>query len=120
MELQRKADQSDLLVSSYKRLEIKTDRAITPAAEAVRVPAHLGPQGSRQAKQLRHLHIQLSLGQSCHRQKKSCIYVPRVDTVISDSLNPVDCGLPGFSVREGGSPGKNTGVYCPILGVIPF
>ena len=29
--------------------------------------------------------------------------------------NPVDCGLPGFSVREGGSPGKNTGVYWPIL-----
>ena len=29
--------------------------------------------------------------------------------------NPVDCGLPGFSVREGDSPGKNTGVYWPIL-----
>ena len=34
--------------------------------------------------------------------------------------NPVDCGLPGFSVREGGSPGKNTGAYWPILVVIPF
>ena len=33
--------------------------------------------------------------------------------------NPVDCGLPGFSVR-GGSPGKNTGVYWPILIAIPF
>ena len=29
--------------------------------------------------------------------------------------NPVDCGLPGFSVRERGSLGKNTGVYWPIL-----
>ena len=27
----------------------------------------------------------------------------------------VDYGLPGFSVREGGSPGKNTGAYWPIL-----
>ena len=32
---------------------------------------------------------------------------------------PVDCGLPGFSVR-GGSPGKNTGAYWPILVAIPF
>ena len=30
------------------------------------------------------------------------------------------CGLPGFSVREGGSPGKNTGGYWPILAAIPF
>ena len=27
--------------------------------------------------------------------------------------SPVDCGLPGFSVRENGSPGKNTGVHWP-------
>ena len=27
----------------------------------------------------------------------------------------VDCGLPGFSVREGGSPAKNTRAYWPIL-----
>ena len=33
---------------------------------------------------------------------------------------PVDCGLPGFSVREGCSPGKHTGAYWPILVVIPF
>ena len=30
--------------------------------------------------------------------------------------NPEDCGLPGFSVRDGGSPGKNPGVYWPIPG----
>ena len=33
--------------------------------------------------------------------------------------DPVDCGLPGFSVR-GGSPGKNTGMYWPMLVAIPF
>ena len=34
--------------------------------------------------------------------------------------DPVDCGLKGFSVRERGSPGKNTGVYWPVLVAIPF
>ena len=34
--------------------------------------------------------------------------------------SPVDCGLPGFSVREGGSPGKSPRVYWPILVAIPF
>ena len=46
------------------------DRAITPAAEAVRVPEHFAPPGFLQAEQLHRLHAQLSLGQSCHRQKK--------------------------------------------------
>ena len=44
-------------------------RAITPAAEAVRVPAYLMSQGSPQAKQLHHLHTQPSMGQSCYKQK---------------------------------------------------
>ena len=34
--------------------------------------------------------------------------------------NSVDCGLPGFSVTEGSSPGKNTGAYWPILVAIPY
>ena len=43
-----------------------SDRAITPAAEAVHVPTHLVLRRVPQAKQLHHLHAQLSLGQSCH------------------------------------------------------
>ena len=39
-----------------------SDRAITPAMEAVCVPEHLTPPGSLQAKQLHHLHAQLSRG----------------------------------------------------------
>ena len=39
-----------------------SDRAINPVAEAVHVRAHLVPPGY-------HLHAQLSLGKSCHRQK---------------------------------------------------
>ena len=38
--------------------------------EPVCVPEHLAPPGYPQVKQLCHLHTQLSLGQSCHRQKK--------------------------------------------------
>ena len=48
--------------------------------------AHLMLPASLQAKQLCHFHAQLSLGLSCHRQKKSCIYVHRVTLVVSDSL----------------------------------
>ena len=54
-------------------LKKDSDRAITPVVEAVRVPAHLTRPESPQAKQLHHLHAQLSLGQSCHRQKKSLV-----------------------------------------------
>ena len=34
--------------------------------------------------------------------------------------DPLDCGLPGFSLRERGSPGKNTEVYWQILVAIPY
>ena len=50
-------------------LKKDSDRAITPAVEAVCAPAHLTPPGSPQAKQLHHLHAQPPLGQSHHRQK---------------------------------------------------
>ena len=50
-----------------------SDRVITLAAKEVCVPVHLAPPGSPQSKQLCHLHAQLSLGQSCHRQKNSWV-----------------------------------------------
>ena len=34
--------------------------------------------------------------------------------------DPIDCGLPDFSEREWGFPGKNTGAYWPILVAIPI
>ena len=86
VELWRKTGQRGLLIVGYKRLKKDSDRAITPAAEVVHVLAHLVLPGSLQAKQLRQLHPQLSLGQSCHRQKTSCLYVLRVASVMSDSL----------------------------------
>ena len=52
--------------------------------------------------------------------KKPCVYVSRITSVVSNALRPCTLCLPGFSVREGGSPGKNSGVYWPILVAIPF
>ena len=66
-EIWRKTGQGGLLIASYRRLKKKKKkkkkksvRAITPAAEAVRVPAHLAMPGSLQTKQLHHLHAQLT------------------------------------------------------------
>ena len=78
-----------------------SDRAITPTAEAVHVPAHLVPPGSPQAKQLHHLHAQLSLGQICHRQKKFVSMCAGLLWSCLTFCDPVDCGLPSFSVRRG-------------------
>ena len=86
----RKTSQKGLLIASFQRLEKDSDRAITPAAEAVHVPAHFMPPGSLQPKQLFHLHAQPSLEQSCHSQKKSCIYAHRVALVVSNSLWPCE------------------------------
>ena len=83
----------------------KTDRAITFVTEAVRVPAHLAPPGSPYAKQLCHLHAQLSLGQSCHKQKNLASMHTGLLRSCPVLCNPVDCGLPGFSVRVGGGGG---------------
>ena len=70
-------------------------------AEAVHVPAHGAPPGSPQAKRLVYLHAQLSLGQSCHRQKKSCAHAHRVTWVVSHSLRP--CRLwPAWLLCQGG------------------
>ena len=75
-----------------------SDRAINPVAEAVHVRAHLVPPGY-------HLHAQLSLGKSCHRQKSVlhlCAqghFVHRV--TLSDSLPP--CRLwPARLLSQGG------------------
>ena len=93
-----------------------SDRAITPAAEAVHVPATWGHQGSRTSSSCTTL-----TGAELPRAKN------RLASMHTESLrscptlcNPVDCGLPGFSIREGGSLGKNTGAYWPTLVAIPL
>ena len=75
-------------MSATRGLKKDSNRTITPAVEVVCVPAHLALPGSPQAKQLYHLHAELSLGQCCHRQKKTCVHVCRVTLVVSNSLQP--------------------------------
>ena len=65
------------------------------------------PPVSPQTKQLRHLHTQFSLGQSCHSQKNSCVYARGVALVMSDSSRPCRlwparllCQGGGFSRQE--------------------
>ena len=97
-------------------LKTDSDRAITPATEAVCVPKHLAPPGSLQAKQLHNLHTQLLLGQSCHSQKKkSCVYACRVTSVLSNTLWPCRLWPARLLCQRGGSPGRNTGAYWAIL-----
>ena len=101
-ELWRKTGQRGLLITSYKRLEKDSDRATTPAAQAVRVRAHLVLPGSPQVKKVHHLHAQLSLGQNCHRQKKPCLYARRVTLVVSDCLRPSRLWPARLLCQEGG------------------
>ena len=49
VELQRNTSQRGLLIASYQRLKKDSDRAITPTAEAVRIPEHLVPPSSLKA-----------------------------------------------------------------------
>ena len=95
-----------------------SDRAITPVAEAVHFPARLAPPGSPQAKQLRHLHAQFSRRQSCHRQRKSHVYVHGLVSAVSDSLQPCRlwparllCQGSGFSSQEYWNMWANTGCH---------
>ena len=118
-ELQRKTGQRALLIASYKRLKKKTDRTITSVAEAVRVPAHFVPPGSLQAKQLCHLDAHSHWGRAATEKGLASMHAESLQ-LCPTLCDPVDCGLKGFSVRERGSPGKNTGAYWPILVAIPF
>ena len=80
---------------STRGLRKDSDRAVTPAAEAGRVPARLVPPESLQPTQLNPHRDRAVTG-----NKKSCIYASRVALVMYVQLcDPVDCGLPGFSVR---------------------
>ena len=96
-----------------------SDRAATPEVEEVCVPAHLALPGSPRAKHLRHLHAELSLGQSCHRQRslasmhtgslRSCL------TLQPCRLWPARllCQGGGFSRQEHWSIRANTGWKYP-------
>ena len=51
---------------------------------------------------------------------KSCVYACRVTSVLSDSLRPYRLWPARLLCQRRGTPGKNTGVYWPVLVAIPF
>ena len=97
-ELWRKTSQRGRLRQLPEACKKDSDRAITPAAEAVCVPAHLVPSRSLRPEQLCHIHTQPSLGQSCHRQRKVLCLCMWGHFGCVQLCDTVDCGLPGFSV----------------------
>ena len=90
-----------------------SDRAITPAAEAVCVPTHLVRLPPTQPPS----HSTLTGAKL--PQAKSCVYTCGNASLVSNSMQP--CELwPAKLLCQWGSPGKNTGVYWPILVAIPL
>ena len=63
-----------------------SDRVKTSAAEEVIVPAQLSLPWSPEIKKLRQVHAQCSLGRSCYRPKKSCVYGYLVTSVQFSSV----------------------------------
>ena len=85
-ELWRNTAQTGLLIASYKRLKKRLWEGHNSCGGGSLCLCTLVMPGSPQAKQLHLLHTQLSLGQSCHRQK--CLESIRVVSVVSNSLWP--------------------------------
>ena len=77
-------------------------------------------QGPHKPSSCSTFMLNLNWGRAATGKKKSYVCAHRVALVVSTLCDSVDCSLPAFSVRDGGSPGKNTGVYWPILVAIPF
>ena len=85
---------------SHHQLQEDCKRAIPPAAEESMSPYTWRRQGPT-TQQLLHLHAQPSPGQSCHRQKRKS-FAPMHAGLLQSCptlCDPVDSGLPGFSVR---------------------
>ena len=73
-----------------------SDRVKTSAAEEVIVPAQLSLPWSPEIKKLCQVHAQCSLGRSCYRPKKSCVYGYLVTSVqfSSDQFSSVAHSCP--------------------------
>jgi len=82
-------------------LKKDSDRAIIPAMEAVCVPAHLD-QGPHKPSSCTTFMLNSHWCRAATGQKKSLVFMHAgLLQSCSTLCHPVDCGLPGFSVREG-------------------
>ena len=89
-------------------------------AEAVHVPAHLVLQGHRKPSSCATFTFNSNWGKAAAGKKVLYLHTQGRFGSVPTLCDPVDCGLPGFSVREGGSLGKNTAADGLVLVAIPF
>ena len=80
----------------------KTDKAITPAVEAVCVPCTLGTTRVRASQAAASPSQSTLTGAELPQGEKKVLFVLTGLLRSCPTLcDPVDCGLPGFSVRDG-------------------
>ena len=110
-ELWRRTTQRGLLIASYQRIEENTDMAVTPVAEAVRVPAHLVLPASPASPSQSTL-----TGAELPKAKKGRFYACGITchTQLFATLWTV-----AYQACQGSSPGKNTGESWPMLAATP-
>ena len=97
-ELERKTSQKGLLIDNYQRLEKNLDRAITPTIEAVCVPRTSRVPMTQAAAPT---SLSILTGADLPQAKKKSPASMHAGLLQScpTLCNPVDCGLPLFSVR---------------------
>ena len=118
-ELWRKSGQRGHLIASYKTLEKRLCYGHNPCDGGSLCPCTLGTTRVPASQAAAPPSCPTLTGAQLPQSKKVlhlCMQSLRLCPTLCDS---VDCGLSGFFVREGASPGKNTGVYWPILVAIP-
>ena len=115
-----KTGQRGLLIASRKRLGKKDcDRAITPAGGSP-CPCPLGASRVPKSQAAAPPSRSVLTGAGRSQAKKALPPCTQGHFGHARLCDPVDCGLPGLSVREVGSSGKNTGAYGPILVAMAF
>ena len=84
-------------------------------AEVVHVLAHLAPRGYCKPSSCATFMLNSHWGRAATGKKTSVSMHTGSLRLCQTLCDPVDCGLPAFSVRHRSSLGKNTGTYWPML-----
>ena len=102
-------------------LKKDSDRAVTPAVEAVCVPCTLGTARVPASQAAAPPSQSVLTGAELPRGgwDMCCVYSHSVASVLFNSLRPCRLWPARLLCQRWGSPGKTTGVYWPILVAIP-
>ena len=100
-EAMEKTGQRGLLIAATRGSNKDTNRAISPAVEAVCVSAHLALPGSPKPSTCTSFTLNSHWDRAAPAKKSLASMHARSLWLCPTLHNHVDCGLPGFSVREG-------------------